>query len=442
MADATVQCSNYQGISTVRLHYGESFEFGLPWVPRRETPLQIDLLRVAGTILMADRGFRRHPRLGDWVRTFRVECKLAEPSRWKRAADALTRLAAFLTDDNWVFEFSALSGKSSTRGVRTREQTGDPRARFGPVALFSGGLDSFCGACKLMAEGKQKATPIFVSSYVNELKRLADLLQGIAGANRGRAFLHLPVHGKMAVAHAGGLDTDELPERSRRSRSLYYILQALAAAVEFSAGEIHLYENGIMALNLPLRASDSGSRATRHAHPYYLKLANTFVHQLMGRSDIRITNPFSSFTKGEILRHARGVESLIAKTTTCWGYPNATRAFPGITHCGHCLPCLVRRFALASAKMKDSPAIYHKSGLAAASRRGFPRAEPDTWAEARRLVGFAARIHSLKSADLVWKFGGHFPHVVPNVSKKEIEAVRNLYGRFAWEIDRVIASAQ
>jgi 7-cyano-7-deazaguanine synthase in queuosine biosynthesis len=411
-------------------------------MPRREALLQIDSLRVAGTISMADRAFRRHPRLGDWVRTFNVECKLAEPYPWTMAADALARLAAFLTDDNWVFEFTALSGKSSTRGVRRHEPAVDAGARYGPVALFSGGLDSFCGACKLMAQRDEKATPIFVSSYVNELKRLADLLQGIAGANRGRAFLHLPVHGKMAAAHASGLDTDELPERSRRGRSLYYVFQAFAAAIEFNAGEIHLYENGIMALNLPLRASDSGCRASRHAHPYYLSLANAFVHKLMGRSEIRILNPFSSTTKAEILQHARGAESLIDQTTTCWGYPNATRAFPGITHCGHCLPCLVRRFALASAKVKDSSAIYHKAGLASAWRQGFPRAKPDIWAEARRLVGFAARIHSLKSVDLVWKFGGHFAHLAPNVSKKDVDAVRNLYGRFASEIDRVIASAR
>jgi hypothetical protein len=444
ISDALVSCRNYQGTFAVHFRYGQSFRFGLPWTPQRQPPLQTDILRVAGTVLMADRAFRRHRRLGGWVRTFKAEIKLAEPDRWSQASNALARVTSFLTDDNWTFEFAPLDSKRRlSTPVRPRVFRSDSGISFGPVVLFSGGLDSFCGACRLMAsQNKSGQVPIFVSSFVTGRNRLADLLTELAHIANNAKFTHLPIHGVVTSAKVKGLSTVELPERSRRSRSLYFVLQALAAAIEFSVREIHLYENGIMALNLPLRADESGSRATRHAHPYYLQLVNAFLRALTGGGDIAVLNPFASFTKGEILCYARGSESSIAKTITCWGYPNETvvsRAkHPYVTHCGHCLPCLVRRLALWSANIKDEPRIYRNSGLSAAARRGFMVGDPDIWLEARKLIGFAKEIRSWKPEDLIWKFGGDFLHLGQGITMKDVQTVLDLYRRFSAEIDRVL----
>ena len=390
---------------------------------------------------MADRAFRRHPRLGGWVRAFEMTIKVAEPDRWHAVSPALTRAVSFLSDDNWQFTFEDI-GRRSPRPVRAHERPIDDKAAYGPVALFSGGLDSFCGACKLLLEARdQPRRPIFVTSYVKARRRLSGLLQDIAGFENVTAFEHLPIQGEMVGAKAKGLRAVELPERSRRTRSLYYLMKALAAAIEFRAGEIHLYENGILALNLPMRPSDTGSRATRHAHPYFLKLVNALFQELRGQNNIAVLNPFVELTKSEILRFSAGSESLIGDTVTCWGYPNATLAYHGATHCGHCLPCLIRRFALAANDISEVAKIYHDSKFLSMAKKNYPKLKPDTWSEARKLMAFVKWVDNSKPSDMPWTFGGSLLHLAPEFSKTEIEKIWSLYRRFANEVNRVVKAA-
>jgi hypothetical protein len=444
--DATISCTSYLERRDIRLLYGESFGFGLPWKPHREPLLQDDLLKVAGVVFVADRAFRRHPRLGDWTRSFACTMKVAEPKRWANAAAALTKAVSFLTDDSWSFEFLPVDRKRSMAGRMRADARGESvDGRCGPVALFSGGLDSFCGACCLLG-GQQasRRTPIFVSSYVTGLDRLTNLVSSIAGAAGDARFMHLPVHGATSAVRIRGLDTATLPERSRRSRSLYFVFQAIAAAIEFAVDEVQLYENGVLAINLPLRADDSGSRSTRHAHPHYIALVNRLVEALRGEASVVLTNPFALQTKSEILRHvdARSRE-LIAQTVSCWGYPNAVASArarrPGVTHCGRCLPCLIRRLALRSAGVTDKPSIYQWPNLYEAAQKGFAGRSAAVWSQARKLAGFARRIGDVQPPDLIWRFGGHFLHLAPCVDKRELRAAHDLYVRFSAEVERALA---
>jgi 7-cyano-7-deazaguanine synthase in queuosine biosynthesis len=444
--DVTIRCRNYLQTAEIGFRYGESFRFSLPWRPKLHSPLQSDLLRVAGALLLADRAFRRQRRLGGWVRTFWVRAALDEPQRWSRAASAFARLTSFLTGDNWSFEFVSPKNKTVRIPYTSTDEfdriSGTPS--HGPAALFSGGLDSFCGASKLLREtGTPEKAPLFLSSFVTGRDHLVNLLQKIAEKVNNQEYIHLLVHGLVNVSKVEGVDAAELPERSRRSRSLYFLLQAMSAALEFGNREIYLYENGVMALNLPIRADDIGSRATRHAHPFFLQLLNEFSRTLMGREAPIVSNPFAEVTKGEmILKHANGVESLVGETITCWGYPNATNHFrsdhPKVTHCGRCLPCLIRRVALRHGQLEDNHSIYGFPDLFIAAGNGFPLeknlGKKDTWSEARKLLGFAQQFSLLKVKDFHWRFGGSLQHLTGRIALRDVKPMYNLYTRFSNEV--------
>jgi hypothetical protein len=66
---------------------------------------------------------------------------------------------------------------------------------------------------------------------------------------------------------------------------------------------------------------------------------------------VRMENPYQLKTKGEMLQDCADKKLLRAhayQTTSCGRY-----LIHGHTHCGRCIPCLVRRAAFRAASMKD-----------------------------------------------------------------------------------------
>jgi hypothetical protein len=72
-----------------------------------------------------------------------------------------------------------------------------------------------------------------------------------------------------------------------------------------------------------------------------------------------VQNPFFFWTKGEEASFLRGTNlyPLIKDTVTCWGYPNQTLQYD-CNHCGHCLPCIVRRVSLIAAGLEAYDDCY------------------------------------------------------------------------------------
>jgi hypothetical protein len=92
-----------------------------------------------------------------------------------------------------------------------------------------------------------------------------------------------------------------------------------------------------------------GSLSTRTTHPVFFRLA----HQLFDEAGLRVRmeNPYQLKTKGEMLRGCADKKLLRAhasQTTSCGRY-----LIHGHTHCGRCVPCLVRRAAFRAAGMTD-----------------------------------------------------------------------------------------
>ena len=112
-------------------------------------------------------------------------------------------------------------------------------------------------------------------------------------------------------------------------------------------------ENGLIALNVPLDAVRLGSLSTRTTHPYYLHRWNELLSQV--GIDGAVVNRYWDKTKGEMMKNCRNPDLLgqLAGASLSCAHPSAGRwdksAAGRLSHCGHCVPCLIRQAAFACA---------------------------------------------------------------------------------------------
>jgi hypothetical protein len=127
-----------------------------------------------------------------------------------------------------------------------------------------------------------------------------------------------------------------------------------------SAGneDITLYipENGLISLNIPLTNTRLGSSSTRTTHPYYMGLLQQLIKNI-GLS-VKLYNPYQFITKGEMIANCLDpgfLKANISQTMSC-SHPDLGRyegdARP--SHCGNCLPCIIRRAAIEFAYQSDN----------------------------------------------------------------------------------------
>ena len=143
-------------------------------------------------------------------------------------------------------------------------------------------------------------------------------------------------------------------ETSLRSRSIVFLALGMYAAAELGADvPVLVAENGLIALNMPLTPSRSGSCSTRTMHPFYLGILRSVFEDLGMENEL--VNPLELKTKGECVAQCSNLgllKSLIPRTVSCshatrrqdWKRKNAA-------NCGYCVPCLFRRASLHAAKL-------------------------------------------------------------------------------------------
>lgn len=322
-------------------------------VNRLSSQLARDLFRIGQALTIADRAVRRFNR--DPFREIRVVVSLEGPDAWEPLRVDLQRLAAFTTHDRWTLRFDRLP--AATRAAPEARQAHS----WTVVNLFSDGLDSLCGAAKAIADGEN---PLFVSHVPPSADRSASLLRrlsermGTPTARDATVGIRFTVGGPM-------------PERSRRTRPIFFLSLAGAIAVDTGVPVIRLNENGVLAANLPLRVDYTAHLPTRHAHPGVLSRFEDILRSVWPH-DVppRIENPFLNETKGEEAAALRVAPHLVTETVTCeyarqqvatikgWmtqrGIPGASE----VKECGLCPPCLIRRAALHRADLPDPDERY------------------------------------------------------------------------------------
>jgi hypothetical protein len=279
-----------------------------------------DFLLFAFAVCAADFAVLRKGSADGWTRELELEVTLNDPVPWTRERAKLQRMLRVLTGDFWNLNFLD-GGPLPPAGERVL-------CDRDCVALLSGGLDSLVGGIDACAHGK---TPIFVSQLAHE------------DSERQRSFASILGGGDWHQQWSHRIAFNGRHEPSTRGRSMaFYGLAVLASSLlPVEQPEIIVPENGFISVNPPLLPGRMASLSTRTTHPL-------FMHQLqellpMLGVNVRLQMPYKFKTKGEMLAECSDQETLAryaSNTTSCGRFRTYNR-----THCGRCVPCMVRKAA-------------------------------------------------------------------------------------------------
>jgi hypothetical protein len=301
----------------------------------------VDLLVFAAHVHAADTRISRTTESQDtWTREIRLVVPVSDVARWNRTIPVLQRMLDFLTGDRWTVGFRDRPGGFERTVPLKRERA--PAPVFNGLALFSGGLDSLIGAIDTLESG---GVPLLIShagesTTSSAQKSLFYALKQRYGQpfNRLRIWMNFP----------NGLVENVGSENTTRARSFLFFAVGIIAGTGLQGSfTLHVPENGLIALNVPLDPLRLGALSTRTTHPFYMVRWNDLLG-VLGISG-RVENPYWNRTKGEMAAQCANrtlLADLTSRSLSC-AAPNKYRwARLGTVHCGYCLPCLIRRAAL------------------------------------------------------------------------------------------------
>jgi 7-cyano-7-deazaguanine synthase in queuosine biosynthesis len=311
---------------------------------RKAHPLVMDLYNMALTVYMADLLIKRVPKTG--CRSISVLISVSDKSKWDSLKDDLVGTLRFLSGDNFDFHF--------VQGRRPRKFVFEEKDKR-VVSLFSGGLDSFAGVKWLL---DRDIEPILVShcgqnTICSAQSLLARSINRICG--KDLSFYQISARAKFGKGMAQR-------EYTQRSRSFLYLSLGMLIALEIGARRMFVFENGVLAINIPITQSRVYGN-TRTTHPDFIARYSNLIDKIF-LAKVSIENPFLYMTKGEAISilNASGFRTLVKKTITCSRLGRLR--YEGVSvkrtsHCGVCLPCVLRRAAINYANLGGSDARYN-----------------------------------------------------------------------------------
>jgi len=391
----------------------------------------MDLVRIAAYAFAADQQVTRGGEkdlYGDkWVRDFTMRVPVHDPAFWSTESVRLSLEAAlyFASEDRWRFEFTAARPETdfaTMLNVESSEQLGRPDA----VVLFSGGADSLCAAVEQHVKNGRRPLLLRHSPAANlkgRQTRLRDALR------QKFATWHWPIV-DCAVHRVGS----EPRETTNRTRSFLYASFGLAIARALRLSEIHLCDNGVVSLNLPINDQLVGSRASRSTHPRFLDLYNRFAATALGKP-IKVVNSLWSRTRTEALAALTeaGCGDLMSLTNSCARHRGRLKAQP---HCGTCSQCLDRRFAVIGAGLDDQD--YGEQYEVDVFRASIPEGDDRTMAVS--YVGFASEVSELSPESMFERFPQLYD-CVPNdgTQQETVTALTAMLGRHGQQVVGVMS---
>ena len=262
-------------------------------------PVLSDAVEIASYVYMADRivsrGDEQMRRMGaEWRREFVFRVPVRKPQVWRRleVSEALTDALAFLSDEEFRFEFEP--GDPATRLDPFLGFNDHKAHRFVPddVILFSGGLDSLAGAAEQVLRQNRNALLVTHRSSKNIAGSQEALVRALSARSHPSQVFHAPVW-----VEKGSYDT---PEYSQRTRSFLFASLGVAVGAMFNKDVVHFFENGITSFNLPIAEHVIGTRASRTTHPRVLREFEHLFSLLLDRR-ITIRNPFLWHTKADVV---------------------------------------------------------------------------------------------------------------------------------------------
>lgn len=297
------------------------------------TSLEADLLLLGAAIFAADRAIPRGDR-EDQNRRISISLPIVNALRVVPLIPLVEDILHTFSHDYWRIELR------ESNGVHEGALPTD-RTECGNTLLFSGGLDSFAAAVEY---GRSE----FKLQLVSHITRNPDVTSA-----QNRLF-EILTQGGMHVFHHQFMVTassvDPTPnisfevESSQRTRSfLFLLLAALCARRRGHHKVVFLAENGQMAIHLPLNEARTGAFSTHTAHPVALRKVEQLLATVLNWK-LEIVNPYQERTKAEVIEEVvRQFPAAIPVSISCW---KSSRIKPGFTHCGICVPCIIRRVAI------------------------------------------------------------------------------------------------
>jgi 7-cyano-7-deazaguanine synthase in queuosine biosynthesis len=317
-------------------------------------PLALDFLVVAGACYVVDKSTARSSGSDGWTRNLDVSFPVSDPKLWETVASRLDTALSFLSGDVWRTTFQKAPCQLFIAPKTRRKTTPNPNEpeTVDAVSLFSGGMDSLIGAINFL-QAHESARVMLIGHYdaSGPKSQQEHLYQQMSARFPGRTKL---VQVRVAQRPAKN------KESSLRSRSIVFLGLGMYAASEVGANVPLLApENGMIALNLPMTPSRSGSCSTRTMHPFYLDTLRSVFKDLGLKNEL--TNPLGLKTKGECVTECGDLKLLANLASLTVSCSHATRRQDWkrkkATNCGYCVPCLFRRASLHAAKL-DSGQDY------------------------------------------------------------------------------------
>lgn len=306
-----------------------------------------DFVQFCLSVCAADLCCPRRASADGWTRTIELTVALREPLRWEPLKAHAEGMLKVLTGDYWTLHF--VEGGVAPPNGRPQPLAHDC------VSLLSGGLDSLIGGIDLVSAGRR---PAFVSQLAHE------------DSERQRRYAALLGGGATHMQWSHGISFTGGREPSTRARSLAFYGFAVMAASKIASQPVQVFipENGFICINPPLVPGRVASLSTRTTHPLFVEKLQALLDGL--GVDVRLELPYRFKTKGQMLRECADqtvLGTVAADSTSCGRFRTYNR-----THCGRCVPCMIRRAAFLAWGPGRDTTQYAFTSLAGSDKSSGP----------------------------------------------------------------------
>lgn len=383
----------------------------------------VDLAILAATVTAADTRIARASDSQDsWTREIDLYLPVKAPDVWTDQSRLLERTLRFLTGDIWRLFFRPRHKDYEDIVPEPNDLIG---SQYTSVCLFSGGLDSFIGAIDLLAA---KEKPIFVSHYWD----ISTSSQSLCAHRIGTVYGDIDKrHVRARVGFSNDLIAGAGTEKTTRGRSFLFLALAALAASGLEDSTLYIPENGLISLNVPLDPLRLGAWSTRTTHPFYLMRWQEILSNLGIASTI--SNPYRFKTKGEMIAGCSNqplVKKYGAETISCSSVSKARWKGLPPGHCGHCVPCLIRRGAFKAGMGADAT-TYSLADLAAQTLDGKS-------AEAEHVRSFRLMARRLAGQPGIEEILVHKPGPLSDYPPEDVAQYAAVFRRGVEEVEKVV----
>lgn len=315
-----------------------------------------DLLEIAGYLFATDRiTYRGHDdsdELHGWSREFEIHIKVRDKKFWERNSvkELLSDILKYITGDHkYTFHFYLQEEPDFPSSLFDDSKFTIDTKKKASIVLFSGGLDSLAGVIERIEESREEICLVsHQSGQAGVISTQNKLFEALNEKYPGRCK-HFTFN--------CGLHLTPTIDESQRTRGFLYTSVAFVLAHNFKQDKIYVPENGITSLNLPMTQDLMNGRASRTTHPKTIGLLQMLFTLIHGK-EFKVIQPYLFNTKTEVVEIIKKYkrEDLICSSVTC----SNTRQSKDKTHCGKCIQCIDRIFAIHSSGLEryDHKGLY------------------------------------------------------------------------------------